>query len=506
MAATALVIISFPAGWILEKVVNKLMLIKKVDVDYKIINNFILILFFVLSVLLIFADSSLGTTKKYAAYEWLLGILAVSFLFLYSISYRGGNYRLLGAASIFIIILTLFVFPKQLGLISLAAGIVFYICSVLVKAIGRSMKLPIIYSVGYSIIIYLVLESLLKLYYPVEAGKWGEYDALQPHPTRVYSLIPGKTTKLKYNNYEYTLHTNSFGLASPEISLVKTRDTFRILIIGDAFSMPEGVEYEHSYPYLLGKRLNELAPGKKYQVINAGITGYGPMEQLPQLRELGTLLQPDLILYQFFINEFQEASLNISARLSNIGFITDGQSINESIFNNSQVVAHLKKLKSEIYDLISKRNTGWRYHKALLQFYNKDNNQLYDKDHLDKLSFYINSMKDYSDSIKADFRIMYVPGAVAVSRPADIGYYPYGINLDHNKNYDFELPLQNLHKITKLGRIPVYDLTPVLKNSPVQPVYFPDSWHWNKSGHSVCAKAIAEYILEGDTLPKNNIR
>ena len=92
-------------------------------------------------------------------------------------------------------------------------------------------------------------------------------------------------------------YTNSYGLASPEIEVKRpTPNTLRIMIIGDAFSMPEGMEYEYAYPSLLENKLAGLVSGRTIQVINAGVTGYGPVEQYPQLLELAPIFTPDIVL------------------------------------------------------------------------------------------------------------------------------------------------------------------------------------------------------------------
>jgi len=51
--------------------------------------------------------------------------------------------------------------------------------------------------------------------------------------------------------------------------------------------------------------------------------------------------------------------------------------------------------------------------------------------------------------------------------------------------------------------IPMVDLTPSLKFHPVQPVYFPESWHWNKEGHKVVAGVIARDLLDRKLFGKN---
>src|SRR6185312_15432551 len=54
-------------------------------------------------------------------------------------------------------------------------------------------------------------EIYLRKNSPIEVGEWGERPALQMDSTTIFSLIPNKTTHLKYNNYDYHVKTNSMG-------------------------------------------------------------------------------------------------------------------------------------------------------------------------------------------------------------------------------------------------------------------------------------------------------
>ena len=86
--------------------------------------------------------------------------------------------------------------------------------------------------------------------------------------------------------------------------------------------MPEGVNYEFSYPAILEKKLLEQFPEIKTHVINAGVTGYGPNEEFTQLKKYIDTIKPDIVINQLFINEFEEININREERLKNIGLIT----------------------------------------------------------------------------------------------------------------------------------------------------------------------------------------
>jgi dTDP-4-dehydrorhamnose reductase len=55
-------------------------------------------------------------------------------------------------------------------------------------------------------------------------------------------------------------------------------------------------------------------------VINAGVTGYGPIEQYAQLKKFIDTLQPDIVINQFFVNEYSDINDNPENKRKGIGF------------------------------------------------------------------------------------------------------------------------------------------------------------------------------------------
>lgn len=349
----------------------------------------------------------------------------------------------------------------------------------------------------------LGVEGGLRYLKPLETPvRWGEYPALQEHPTRVYGLKPNLEIRLRYNNYDYWLRTNSYGLPGPEPAGEEAAgDAYRILIIGDAFSMPEGIAYERSYPALLERKLQDVFPFERIEVIDAGITGYGPNEQLPQLLELLPEFKPDLVLYQFFINEFLEIQLSREDRLTEIGLLSPWSRIEEYVYN-SQFVAYAGKLERNLKNRLRKGASGYNYEKTLLGFYERRNTPCYGDAIMEKMERAIHQMKSACDGLSTDFMVLYVPGQAEVSLPADIAYFPQGVDLSDTTRYDLRAPLGCLRRITDKLDVELVDLAPYLKTHPAQPVYFRESWHWNLEGHQVVAEAIFEELQRRNYLAK----
>ena len=96
--------------------------------------------------------------------------------------------------------------------------------------------------------------------------------------------------------------TNSTGFRGREYVREKPSNAFRIVAIGDSFTMGDGVDEDQAYPALLEKALNTSGPGH-YEVLNLGIAGFNVRHSLDRLHKIGLMFAPDLILYGFTIND-----------------------------------------------------------------------------------------------------------------------------------------------------------------------------------------------------------
>lgn len=328
----------------------------------------------------------------------------------------------------------------------------------------------------------LITEVYLRQERPLETGSWGELPALQPHATRVYGLKPDLRTHLRYNNYDYELVSNSLGLPGPEIP-AKLPGEFRILLLGDAFTMPEGAPYAQSYAAMLQSKLDRDAP--RIRIINAGITGYGPNESLPQMRELVPQLQADYVVYQFFVNEFNEIDISSDKRLQSIGLAGQPQNLRTKYIGRSQTLTRLARIREALAEAITGRSPQWKFDMSFIAAYSKDGD-VYDEDSLLRIATALEAMRDIANG---NLSILYTPSAVEVTEPASLAYFPVSLEKSFARELDTGLPLQTLRRIASELSIDVWDPTAALVAT--EAAYHTESWHWTTEGHA----AIADYLL-----------
>jgi lysophospholipase L1-like esterase len=99
--------------------------------------------------------------------------------------------------------------------------------------------------------------------------------------------------------------TNSAGFRGPEYEEAKAPGTFRLVIVGDSFTMGSGVGEEQAYPALVEAKLNARGRLSHVEVLNLGLAGLNLALIVQRLETLGLRFHPDLIVYGFTVNDIE---------------------------------------------------------------------------------------------------------------------------------------------------------------------------------------------------------
>jgi lysophospholipase L1-like esterase len=128
-----------------------------------------------------------------------------------------------------------------------------------------------------------------------------------------YSMRPNTCVRLETSEYDGVLRTNGQGLVGPAVNATKPADEFRIIVLGDSYTVGGQVPYEQTFPAVLEQRLH-AAGYPRVRVINAGVGGYTTFNEAGLLREHLAELQPDLVIVAAFLgNDVSENVLATAA-------------------------------------------------------------------------------------------------------------------------------------------------------------------------------------------------
>ncbi len=117
---------------------------------------------------------------------------------------------------------------------------------------------------------------------------------------RGFALQPGVAGHYQREG-ESDVRINSDGWRDREHAKAKPAGTVRIAVLGDSFSEAMHVPMEQTFWSLLERKLQECNafPGKKVEVINFGVSGYGTAQELMTLRQKVWDYSPDLVVLAF---------------------------------------------------------------------------------------------------------------------------------------------------------------------------------------------------------------
>jgi lysophospholipase L1-like esterase len=104
---------------------------------------------------------------------------------------------------------------------------------------------------------------------------------------------------------------NSFGFREREFAIPKPDNVFRIMVLGDSLTWGAGLAVEERYTNRLEKYLNERLKGKfpkRIEVLNFGIPGGPTIAERDILRTFIDLVNPDLVIVGFCLNDPQPKS------------------------------------------------------------------------------------------------------------------------------------------------------------------------------------------------------
>jgi hypothetical protein len=147
----------------------------------------------------------------------------------------------------------------------------------------------------------VILEAIFRILYLDPSPKLIN-QGLQFH--EIYRLafkpdVEGWNTSLR-GEYSTYIKINNKGLRGRGYAYKREENTFRILILGDSFTAGLQVPEEETFSKMLETQLQQHYPQTKFEVINAGIVGYGTDNQLAYFTHEGYKYQPDLVLLAFF--------------------------------------------------------------------------------------------------------------------------------------------------------------------------------------------------------------
>jgi hypothetical protein len=135
---------------------------------------------------------------------------------------------------------------------------------------------------------------------------------LVPDRYRHHKLVPNTYSRFEQRDFSYIQRVNNIGLRGEDIQIKKSPDHYRILMLGDSFTMGKGVNDNQTFSMLLEKSLNqrrEVFNGKTAEVLNAGVDSYAPILCFIQLTKDLEPLEPDMVVLNVDVSDLVQETV-----------------------------------------------------------------------------------------------------------------------------------------------------------------------------------------------------
>ena len=147
----------------------------------------------------------------------------------------------------------------------------------------------------------------------------------RPDPVVGAVLRPGVEGWFESEGRAY-VRISSAGLRDREHSIEKPEGVYRVAVLGDSYSEAMQVDAKDAFWSVLGDKLTQCAyrPGKRIEVINFGVSGFGTAQEYLMLESMAMRYRPDLVLLQFMNgNDVDDNSIALSYEKMRPFFLLD---------------------------------------------------------------------------------------------------------------------------------------------------------------------------------------
>ena len=217
---------------------------------------------------------------------------------------------------------------------------------------------------GGIIVALLIAEAGLRI-----ANHWYPY-FFRFDPATGWSLRPGASG---YYSREGSSHVsiNRAGLRGPYRPRVKPPGTFRVAMLGDSYTEAIQVPYDETFSAVAERRLAACPAlsGRRVEVLDFGVDGYGTTQELVTLRKQALAYSPDAVVLAIFLgNDIRNNSVVLEGdRCRPFYSLRDGKLVPVGPFFDSPsfrlwCMARFDYRDAALSDLLSESWTILRHH------------------------------------------------------------------------------------------------------------------------------------------------
>lgn len=332
--------------------------------------------------------------------------------------------------------------------------------------------------------------------------------ALVPDEFRHHKLLPDSYSTIQQKDFSYTQRVNKLGLRGAETSVEKPAGVFRILTLGDSFTMGKGVPDGETYSVFLEALLNQ-APGGSckwptFEVLNGGVDSYAPILSNIELQRDLASLEPDLVIHSLDIGDLvQEAAYRGEAVYAADGAVLKVPSIGRAVSATDRVRdwidQHLFFTRALLYyaskylggDEVTIRTVATQANRELVAHTLVGDVHPRDAQWRDVFAS-IDSIRAFAATHDGGYVLGIYPWGHQVSATEWVpGRYAYLSKDDRISDHS----LATIREMSAERGIDLADMYPRFRAyTGTEKLYFDYDNHWTRAGHRLMAEGLADHL------------
>ena len=341
---------------------------------------------------------------------------------------------------------------------------------------------------------FALFEAALRIWGHSEAAP--SFQALfMPDPIVGYRLRPNARTRFVTSEFATDIAINPQGVRDDREIGPKPPGEKRIVVLGDSLVLSVQVARAQTFCQLLEDRLNRDGGPVRYRVINAGVQGYGPVEERLFFHEIGRFFEPDLVIETIFVGNDAEEAVTSAPRLRGAA-----RPVGETLADSFGTRLRRLVRRSMVLQVIRLRIVSVTDRLSNVVAPPEPPLQSYAATPAPRIAEGLRLSRESVEAIVAEAAaagartmVMLMPARFQVD-DADYGHLKqaveqaHGVLLRNAATERFDQALANLP-------VPRFDALPALKAAlPGPDVFFQQTVHLTPRGHAIVAQALDAFI------------
>lgn len=326
---------------------------------------------------------------------------------------------------------------------------------------------------------------------------------------RHHKMVPNSLSSFHQQDFQYLQRVNNLGMRGSDVAETKPAGTYRILMLGDSFTMGKGVEDHQTFSVLLEAALRRrvaVCGGPTIEVLNGGVDSYAPiLSYLELTRDLG-ILDPDMIVLNLDVSDLvQEAAYRQLAVYGPNGEIVGVPQAERTVSLTGRIrdwtQRHLFITRSLLYYLLERsdyrefsvREVVEQANMAVAAHTLAEDTEPRDEQWRNIFDS-LGRIKEYADAHGSRFLLSIYPWAHQVSDtewiPGRYAFMPGGAHPSDKSR-------ETVRAMSAANDIELIDLFPAFRayQGPA-PLFFRHDMHWTTVGHEVAALGLDAYLAQ----------